>query len=157
MLPALVRSPADGRLKLWLAWRLLALRQDDPELFQCGRYVALRVIGARRRHVLAFARRSARATLLVIVGRKFVGLGAEAGTMPIGEALWDGTQVQRPAWLGPSELCGFEVLADREVTVPPGPLALGRQFLHVPVSAVLFRTTGAANRAPGAAPISRSD
>jgi (1->4)-alpha-D-glucan 1-alpha-D-glucosylmutase len=140
-LAALARSPTDGRLKLWLAWRLLALRQSDPELFQQGRYVALRVVGPRRRHVLAFARRTAKATLLVIAGRKFAGLGAEAGTMPVGDALWHGTEVRRPQGLPTQELRGFDVLLDREVAIAPGPLVLSRHFVRFPAVVLLVRTT----------------
>jgi len=136
----LARTPTDGRLKLWLAWRLLTLRQAEAALFRQGRYVALRVLGARRRHVIAFARRTAGATLLVLVGRKFAGLGVESGTLPVGEIPWGGTQLRRPDWLDAGALRAFEVLTDSEVELPPGPLLLAQCFSHFPASALLIHT-----------------
>ena len=141
-LAALAMSPTDGRLKLWLAWRLLALRQSEPELFQRGRYTVLRVQGPRRRHVVAFARQTKAATLLVVVGRKFAGLGAAPGTMPVGAAAWQGTQVRWPEGLGTQQRRGFDVLSHQESTVGPGPLPLERLFVHVPAAVVLVRTPG---------------
>jgi (1->4)-alpha-D-glucan 1-alpha-D-glucosylmutase len=143
-LAAMARSPTDGRLKLWLAWRLLALRQADPALFEHGRYLALRVVGPRRRHVVAFARRAAHATLLVMVGRKFASLGLDAGTVPVGAALWDGTLVRRPDGLASQPLRAVDVLSEREFTLAPGPLSLADHFVHFPAAALLIATPSAA-------------
>ena len=139
-LAMMAATPGDGRLKLWLAWRLLALRRADPALFRDGRYVALRVGGERRRHVIAFARRTPGATLLVMVGRKFVGLGAQAGTMPLGPAVWGDTRVQRPPWLAPGVLRGIDVLNDCELELGPGDPAPAERFVHFPAAAVLIST-----------------
>ena len=144
VLAALAASPGDGRLKLWLAWRLLMLRQADPALFSHGRYVALRVLGARQRHVIAFARRSADATLLVLVGRKFAGLGVAPGTPPVGEAAWGDTQLRRPGWLGPGALRAFEVLSERALDLPAGPLRLAQCLVHFPAAALLIRSAAQA-------------
>jgi (1->4)-alpha-D-glucan 1-alpha-D-glucosylmutase len=139
-LASLARTPEDGRAKLWLAWRLLAHRQAAPALFSQGRYVALPVRGGRRRHAIAFARRMPGATLLVMVGRKFAGLGLPAGTLPLGEAVWGDTHVRRPDWLAPPPLRGFDVLTEREVEIGPGPLPLAEHFVHFPATALWLQT-----------------
>lgn len=51
----LAGRPRDPRLKLFVTWRLLELRQREPRLFVEGRYVPLTVAGERAEHVCAFA------------------------------------------------------------------------------------------------------
>lgn len=146
-LAAWAATPADGRLKLWLAWRLLALREAEPALFRDGRYAALRVAGARKRQLIAFARRTPEATLLVLAGRKFATLGVEPGEMPAGEAAWAGTLLRRPEWLGLGELQAFDVLADRETRVAAGPLSAAALFTHFPFAVLRVRTPPRPRRA----------
>jgi (1->4)-alpha-D-glucan 1-alpha-D-glucosylmutase len=83
-------TPSDGRAKMWLTWRLLALRQRWPALFRHGSYEPLEVRGERARHVIAFARRHDNRALVVIVVRLFARLG---------DAGWGDTCVMLPAGL----------------------------------------------------------
>ena len=85
---------------------------------------------------------AAGATLLVMVGRKFAGLGLPAGTLPLGEAVWADTHVRRPDWLAPPPLRGFDVLTEREVEIGPGPLSLAEHFVHFPATALWLQTEG---------------
>ncbi|HMO48887.1 MAG TPA: malto-oligosyltrehalose synthase [Rubrivivax sp.] len=135
-LAAMAQKPEDGRLKLWLAWRLLALRREQPALFRDGAYVALRVLGDKRRHALAFARRTPQATLLVAVARKFAQLGGEPGTPPVGAALWAGTEVRRPDWLPRGPLRAVELFSEREVEIGAGALPLAERFADLPLAAL---------------------
>jgi (1->4)-alpha-D-glucan 1-alpha-D-glucosylmutase len=57
----------DGRIKQCLVSHLLGLRARDPELFAAGGYHPLPVEGARKDHVLAFARRHGAVTAVVAV------------------------------------------------------------------------------------------
>ncbi|OLO07261.1 malto-oligosyltrehalose synthase [Salinicola sp. MH3R3-1] len=59
----------DGGVKQAVVQRLLALRRQYPALFSEGEYVALPAVGAYADHVLAFARRTAGMTLVVVVPR----------------------------------------------------------------------------------------
>ncbi|MGO8752009.1 MAG: malto-oligosyltrehalose synthase [Thermoguttaceae bacterium] len=52
----LAENPRDPRSKLFVTWRTLQLRRENPDLFQHGDYVPLDVEGPRARHVCAFAR-----------------------------------------------------------------------------------------------------
>jgi (1->4)-alpha-D-glucan 1-alpha-D-glucosylmutase len=71
----LAAAPHDGRAKLWITSRLLALRSERPALFRDGDYRALKTGGRHADHVVAFARRHAGATLVAVAGRLFAGLG----------------------------------------------------------------------------------
>jgi (1->4)-alpha-D-glucan 1-alpha-D-glucosylmutase len=57
----------DGRIKQRLAAHLLALRIANPALLAEGDYLPLRVTGARREHVVAFARRHGGTAMIVVV------------------------------------------------------------------------------------------
>ncbi len=92
----LFESPDNGRLKLYLIWRALCFRQQEPELFQRGEYVALSVEGAKADHVIAFLRKSASATALIIVPRLVAGLLNDLDTPAIGSAVWEDTRIVVP-------------------------------------------------------------
>jgi malto-oligosyltrehalose synthase len=59
----------DGRLKLFLLHRILALRNRHPELFRHGTYRPLTVAGPDGQHVIAFARAWQDREIVVVVSR----------------------------------------------------------------------------------------
>jgi (1->4)-alpha-D-glucan 1-alpha-D-glucosylmutase len=78
----------DGRVKLWVTSRGLRLRQREQELFAEGSYRPLRATGARRRHVVAFAREHRGRAVLAVVGRFLLTLGHLGG--------WGDTELTLP-------------------------------------------------------------
>jgi (1->4)-alpha-D-glucan 1-alpha-D-glucosylmutase len=93
---SLVETPEDGRIKMYLTWRALCLRQEHPELFQEGEYLPLVVEGAKANHVVAFVRKSAKANVLVVVPRLVAGLLNNIDVPPIGPRIWEDTEVLLP-------------------------------------------------------------
>lgn len=91
LLKRLFAAPYDGRAKLWVIARALALRRAHPELFAYGDYHRIAVTGSRDEHVVAFARRHAGAGVIVVAGRLFVSLEAATGSLPIGGTWGDTT------------------------------------------------------------------
>lgn len=89
----LMDAPDDGRLKLYLTWKILSLRRQHPELFQDGEYVPLEVSGEKAEHIVAFARRHRSRTLLVIAPRLIAGLLGDRDRAPIGAEVWKDTRV----------------------------------------------------------------
>jgi (1->4)-alpha-D-glucan 1-alpha-D-glucosylmutase len=91
--PDLARGWRDGRIKLRLAAHLLALRAADPELFSEGSYHPLPVEGARKDHVLAFARRHGKRSAVVAVTIRCGAATADSGSiLPPGD-WWRDTEV----------------------------------------------------------------
>jgi (1->4)-alpha-D-glucan 1-alpha-D-glucosylmutase len=86
----------DGRGKLFLTWKVLQLRREQPWLFSHGDYRGLRVHGARAHHVCSFARRCARQSLLVIAPRLFRRLLDDPARLPLGGAVWENTLIELP-------------------------------------------------------------
>jgi (1->4)-alpha-D-glucan 1-alpha-D-glucosylmutase len=79
----------DGRIKLYLIYRLLGYRRRHGELFRLGDYLPLEVLGARERHLCAFARRGAGKTVLAAAARFLTTLAPEPGQLPVGDAWLD--------------------------------------------------------------------
>ncbi len=93
----LLRDSADGRIKLYVTQRALALRRACPELFGAGDYAPLVAMGARHEHVVAFARTLAGAEVLAVVPRLCARLVGGAPQAPVGAAVWGDTTLLLPA------------------------------------------------------------
>ncbi len=82
----------DGRLKLFVVWQLLQLRQQHADLFASGDYEPLQVSGANKDHVIAFARKSGNRCITVVLSRWTARLMHGELTPPVGD-VWGDTAV----------------------------------------------------------------
>jgi (1->4)-alpha-D-glucan 1-alpha-D-glucosylmutase len=87
----LLRSWADGRIKLFVTQRLLHLRREHPDFFRQGNYVPLQTIGAFADCAVAYMREYAGHFLLVVATR----LSSRLGFPATGER-WKDTAVKLP-------------------------------------------------------------
>ena len=62
----LTKNPEDGRIKMFLIWKALGVRQQHPDLFEKGEYLQLTVRGKKASHAVAFARRQGRDDLVIV-------------------------------------------------------------------------------------------
>ncbi|MDO3377339.1 malto-oligosyltrehalose synthase [Geoalkalibacter halelectricus] len=85
----------DGRIKLYLTWRCLQARAQAPALFCDGDYLPLETRGAAAANLIAYARRGADQTALVVVPRLPTQL-VEPGCWPLGAGIWGDTQIILP-------------------------------------------------------------
>jgi (1->4)-alpha-D-glucan 1-alpha-D-glucosylmutase len=92
-----LETPEDGRIKLFLIWKTLCLRQQQANLFQEGEYLPLAVEGAKADHVVAFVRKFEAVTLLVVAPRLVAGLLGDTDLPPIGRQVWENTHVALPS------------------------------------------------------------
>ncbi|MBE0532497.1 MAG: malto-oligosyltrehalose synthase [Rhodospirillales bacterium] len=92
----LLRTWPDGRIKLFIIWRLLSIRRQHPGLFAEGGYDAVTVVGDKADHGIAFVRRGAGATLLVAVPRLVARLTEAGRPFPLGAATWGDTALVLP-------------------------------------------------------------
>ncbi|MDB5732049.1 MAG: Malto-oligosyltrehalose synthase, partial [Variovorax sp.] len=151
----LAAAPQDGRAKLWITWRMLSWRREQPTLWRDGAYAALAVQGEHAAHVIAFERRQADEALVVIAGRLFFGLagrgavksGAQAAAtaageslalalraLPLGAAAWRDTAVALPGW---PEGGRFEnVLTGEVLALERGVLRMADAFASFPGAAL---------------------
>jgi (1->4)-alpha-D-glucan 1-alpha-D-glucosylmutase len=112
---ALLAGWRDGRIKQHVVARTLALRRADPELF-CGGYTALETTGPHAERLVAFARTTEDAAMVVIGPR-------------LATPLLDGAEIPLPpaqAW-GDTRVILPEIAADRlhdqlsRATIDAGP------------------------------------
>jgi (1->4)-alpha-D-glucan 1-alpha-D-glucosylmutase len=111
----------DGRIKMYLIWRTLSIRNEIPAPFRDGDYVALNAHGSRADHVLAFARTTRDTRFVVIVPRLCARRLDGDLRPPIGEDVWHDTAIQLPNWgTGPfrNVLTGEDVRTDESKRVP---------------------------------------
>jgi (1->4)-alpha-D-glucan 1-alpha-D-glucosylmutase len=95
----------NGRVKLAVVQRLLALRAHLPELLSEGTYLPLAVTGKHAAHVVAFARKHGNAWAVVIVTHLAAALLGERSELPLVDAAqWDDTAVEMPAELNARSL-----------------------------------------------------
>ncbi len=86
----------DGRIKLWLASRLLPLRRRSPELLRDGEYLPLVVDGEHAVRAVAFVRRSGDAWLLALAPRLVTPLLGDDASLRIAPERWGDTTVRVP-------------------------------------------------------------
>jgi (1->4)-alpha-D-glucan 1-alpha-D-glucosylmutase len=92
----LAASMDDGRIKAYLIWKILNLRKQQPDLFQLGEYVPLEITGERAKHLVVFARRHRRQTLIVVAPRLCAQLLGGKVRMPNSEEVWQDVQITIP-------------------------------------------------------------
>src|SRR5215471_18468968 len=85
----LLKHWTDGRLKLYVTWKLLNFRREYSNLFLHGEYIPLRVAGSRADHVIAFARRLHSDWCVIAVPRLLAKLGR-------GKRVWQDTSIEMP-------------------------------------------------------------
>jgi (1->4)-alpha-D-glucan 1-alpha-D-glucosylmutase len=92
LLADLLKTPEDGRIKLFLIYQALQARRQQQELFQRGSYQKLTVVGSLKPHIIAFARDLGETRTIVIVPRLMTSLVKE-GEYPLGEQVWHETRI----------------------------------------------------------------
>jgi (1->4)-alpha-D-glucan 1-alpha-D-glucosylmutase len=94
----LMRRWPSADIKLWMSWRCLEMRREWPEVFSYGEYIPLTTTGRAADHIVAFARRLERETVLVAVPRQhYLLTGAGCETEHGGpQAIWEDTRVLVP-------------------------------------------------------------
>ena len=92
----LLENLPDGRIKLYMTWKILALRREHEEVFRDGDYLPLKAQGDHAERVCAFTRHLGGETLLVVAPRLLGGLMGEGGQSPVGASVWGDTWLELP-------------------------------------------------------------
>ena len=127
--PELLKSWADGRLKLYVMWRSLNFRREYSDLFVHGEYIPLRVVGPRANHVVAFARHLHDDWCIVAVPRLLAKLGR-------GNDLWPDTSIELPP---EAPAHWINILTKEELSSPVSASAL---FSTLPLAVLTARDHG---------------
>ncbi|NJK33977.1 MAG: malto-oligosyltrehalose synthase [Oscillatoriales cyanobacterium SM2_2_1] len=88
-------QPSDGKIKLFVTYRALQVRQELTEVFQKGEYLPLQVIGSLQQHVIAFAR-IYDDTMVIAVAPRWLTALIKDGELPLGDRTWHETRISLP-------------------------------------------------------------
>ncbi len=133
MIRSLSRKPFDGKIKLWLTHTLLKLRRENPDLFENGAYLPLKVEGKYRRHVLAFARQWHSQRLIIAVPLITGGLSQKQEGEYLSEIDWSNTRIALPAQLQN----GWKNLLTSESRAFSGSIPAAEIFSNAPVGLMI--------------------
>ncbi len=92
----LLQSAEDGRIKLYLISRTLALRSALRDVFDRGAYTPLAASGTQAAHVCAFAREYSTQAVIAVAPCLVVGLLAGQERPPVGSQTWGDTWLALP-------------------------------------------------------------
>ncbi len=136
----LVQNWHDGRIKLYLIWKILNLRRQHRQVFFEGQFLPLKASGKRRPNVISFARCKGNSWMVTVVPR-WLGLARAPITLTRTEGFWLGSHLLLPmnapeCWV--NALTG-EKLKTRHLR--PGPsLPLKDVFRSYPVALLQSQT-----------------
>jgi (1->4)-alpha-D-glucan 1-alpha-D-glucosylmutase len=137
----LVAAKDDGRVKLYVHYKTLALRRERPGLLSAGDYIPVACVGARADHLFAFIRRSASTSVVVAVPRLLASLISDSSQTPLGETVWRDTRLVLPAEILVDEwrnvFTGEDVSADDRDGQRS--IAAERAFAHFPVALLVSK------------------
>lgn len=124
LLDELLENLTDGRIKMYLTWKVLHLRAGFRDLFERGDYVPLEVRGSLKDSLLAYARIFGERTAVIAVPRFLTGV-IDVGQIPTGD-VWEDTEIILPqetmtAWYD----CFTEKRLDIENRCPVSELLAG--------------------------------
>jgi len=110
----LARWP-DGRIKLYLIWRALSCRRQQPALFIGGEFLPLEVVGDRSQNIISFLRRRGKDQVLTVIPRWVVNIPEGNDKIPA-LGFWRGTNVKLPLT---SPLSWHDAFTGRTTTLDP--------------------------------------
>jgi (1->4)-alpha-D-glucan 1-alpha-D-glucosylmutase len=91
----LVQNWHDGRIKLYLIWRVLNLRRKYPRVFLDGQFLPMKAIGKRGNNLVAYARRNRDVWIMTVVPRWLARSKAPL-TSARSQAFWLGSHIVLP-------------------------------------------------------------
>jgi (1->4)-alpha-D-glucan 1-alpha-D-glucosylmutase len=131
LIDRLLKFMPDGKIKLFLTYKVLQARNEHPSLFQQGNYQPLEVTGQSQKHVVAFARVYEGKTAIVLAPRFLTRL-VQPGALPLGTEVWGNTAINLPS----TRSTWRDAITDQPVEAN-GTLLVGEALKHFPVALLL--------------------
>lgn len=132
LIDELSSNKTDGRIKLFLTYKLLQTRKENLAVFQQGDYLPLEVVGKFKDNVVAFAR-SFGDTMVIAVAPRFLTSLVQPGESPLGEKVWGDTQLELPQGV---QSIWRDAITNQTI-FGSGKIALAQILQHFPVALLL--------------------
>jgi (1->4)-alpha-D-glucan 1-alpha-D-glucosylmutase len=132
----LVQNWHDGRIKLYLIWRILNLRRKYPRVFLDGQFLTMKTTGRREANLIAYARRRGNTWIMTIVPRWLARSKAPPALSGL-HGFWLGSHLALPrnaprSWLNVLTGETVETSRRRAATLP-----LPDVFRNLPVAVLI--------------------
>ena len=98
LIDELLQARTDGRIKLFLIFKILTERRKRAGFFEKGDYQPLKVRGKYSNHIIAFIRSRGDQSIVTIAPRFITSL-IGADELPLGTDVWQDTEITWPAGL----------------------------------------------------------
>jgi (1->4)-alpha-D-glucan 1-alpha-D-glucosylmutase len=136
----IVQNWHDGRIKLYLIWRILNLRRQHPQVFRQGRILHLKAIGKREANVISYARCKGTRWIVTIVPRWLARAKAPVNSINL-RKFWRGSDLILPrntpkSWLNILTGETLETTFSRKASL----LDLANVFREFPVAVLQSQT-----------------
>ncbi len=132
----LVQNWHDGRIKLYLIWRILNLRRKYPRVFLDGQFLTMNTAGRRKANLIAYARRRGNTWIMTVVPRWLARSKAPPDLSGL-HGFWLGSHIALPrnaprSWLNVLTGETVETSRRRAPTLP-----LPEVFRNLPVAVLI--------------------
>jgi (1->4)-alpha-D-glucan 1-alpha-D-glucosylmutase len=132
LIDELLSQKENGKIKLFITYKLLQARKENLEVFQTGNYLPLEVIGKHKDHIVAFAR-NFNDQMAIAIAPRFLTSLIEPGSYPCGESVWGDTQLQLPH----DVLSNWQDVFTKQRISGNSTLIIGQVLRHFPVALLL--------------------
>lgn len=135
---ALSKNLEDGKAKLYLIWKMLAVRRAEAMLFQAGTYCPLNVRGRASAYLVAFARQHEGRIAIIVVPRLMSALIGENAEFACDPSVWGDTAVEMAS---KQAMIYTNVFTRESISLDGTPdqhfLPAAKLFRHFPVALLL--------------------
>jgi len=132
LLKEFLSKPENGKIKLFIIYQLLQLRNREPELFLKGSFIPLSVQGKYKDNIIAYLRTYKNKTLITIVPR-FCTKIVKSGQYPLGNKLWKNTSIELPK---KTRYSGLEFISQQPIRLAEL-TPIGNIFRYFPIAVIL--------------------
>jgi (1->4)-alpha-D-glucan 1-alpha-D-glucosylmutase len=132
LIDELLATKEDGRIKMFLIYKALAVRQTYRHVFEKGEYIPLETEGRYKEHVIAFAWKHKPEWIITVTPRLLTGVIKE-NKYPLGTEVWDDTRlilVEGSSCKWKNEITGAALGGEKT-------LAVGDIFRHFPCALLM--------------------
>jgi (1->4)-alpha-D-glucan 1-alpha-D-glucosylmutase len=132
LIDELLATKEDGRIKMFLIYKALTVRNTYRHIFEKGEYVPLEIEGRYKEHVIAFAWKHKPEWVITVTPRLLTGVIKE-NIYPLGTEVWDDTRLILAEGLSckwKNEITGVALGGEKT-------LAVGDIFRHFPCALLM--------------------
>ncbi len=89
----ILKNPSDGKIKIFMVYKALQLRNEKPEIFNEGNFIPIEAGGKYKENIIVYARNTEDDFVITIVPRFLTNI-VEENNLPVDRDIWDDTYIK---------------------------------------------------------------